>query len=154
MDTTFKIDHKSFNKLLMSSEPSSEVWRSVFEAAGSNFHGFQKIWCQWEDFLSVMPLECKNSGFSLRFWRQWAQNLKKSALKYYFYILWTAGGGQRGPPIIQTQRKQCKHSKNMCKLMPQCFQIWQVSAKYCTFLDFLPSVMPFVHKSFWSTHQC
>ena len=21
--------------------------------------------------------------------------------------------------------------------MPQCFQIWQVSAKYCTFLDFL-----------------
>ena len=36
----------------------------------------------------------------------------------------------------------------------QCFQIWQVSAKYCTFLDFLPSVMPIVHKSFGSTHQC
>ena len=31
----------------------------------------------------------------------------------------------------------------------QCFQIWQVSAKYCTFLDFLPIVMPIVHKSFW-----
>ena len=26
---------------------------------------------------------------------------------------------------------------NACNLMPQCFQIWQVSAKYCTFLDFL-----------------
>ena len=31
------------------------------------------------------------------------------------------------------------------KSMPQCFQIWQVSAKYCTFLDFLH----IVHKSFW-----
>ena len=38
--------------------------------------------------------------------------------------------------------------------IPQCFQTWQVSAKYCTFLDFLPSVMPIVHKSFGSTHQC
>ena len=38
--------------------------------------------------------------------------------------------------------------------LAQCFQIWQVSAKYCTFLDFLPSVMPIVHKSFGSTHQC
>ena len=26
---------------------------------------------------------------------------------------------------------------NACNPIPQCFQIWQVSAKYCTFLDFL-----------------
>ena len=36
-----------------------------------------------------------------------------------------------------------------CNPMPQCFQIWQVSAKYCTFLDFLAHCCALLSKSFW-----
>ena len=39
-------------------------------------------------------------------------------------------------PVRPDLKTQCKYSENKCKLMPQCFQIWQVSAKYCCFLDF------------------
>ena len=35
--------------------------RNLFGAAGCNFHGFKKFWCQWIDFLSVTTLESKES---------------------------------------------------------------------------------------------
>ena len=63
---------------------------------------------------------------------QWAENREKSAKKIQFknfiYNFCTAEAARTAHRGIRA---------NTCKPMPQCSQIWQVSAKYCTFLDFL-----------------
>ena len=75
--------------------------------------------------------------------RKTAKKVEKISLQNFFLLLMDS----RRRPVRPDRQTQCKHSENMCKFMPQCFQIWQVSAKYCTFLDFLPIVMPIVHES-------
>ena len=79
---------------------------------------------------------------------QWAENSKKSGKNFtskFFLPLMDS----RRRPVRPDRQTQCKHSENMCKFMPQCFQIWQVSAKYCTFLDFLAHCCALLSKSFW-----
>ena len=64
------------------------------------------------------------------------ENLKKITIFVDFRTAKAAGAAQQrltDGPLRATD----KFLQNTCKPTPQCFQIWQVSAKYCTFLDFL-----------------
>ena len=101
----------------------------MFEAAGRNFHGFQKIWCQWKQFSSVAPLEREKKHHTSHSGQKTAKKVqKKIHFKIIIYNFCTAEAARAAHQ--QTRA-------NACNPMPQCFQIWQVSAKYCTFLDFL-----------------
>ena len=88
-----------------------------------------------------MPLEWKRSAIYPVFWHG-GEKCEKSTIFYYFC---TAGAARRRP----IDRAHNKFVQNTCKPMPLCFQIWQVSAKYCTFLDFLAHCYAFLSKSFW-----
>ena len=55
-----------------------------------------------------------------------AKKVQKISVHICFYNFWAAEAAGAA------HRRICA---NTCNPMPQCFQIWQVSAKYSTFLD-------------------
>ena len=65
-----------------------------------------------------------------RFLTWWVKMWKKYNFLLFLYC-------RSSPTTAHWQTAHNKFVQNTCKPMPLCFQIWQVSAKYCTFLDFL-----------------
>ena len=89
-----------------------------------------------------MPLEWKRSAIHPVFWHGGGKMWKKYNFLLFLYC-------RSSPTTAHWQTAHNKFLQNTCKPMPLCFQIWQVSAKYCTFLDFLAHCCAFLSKSFW-----
>ena len=110
----------------------------MFGAAGPNFHGIRHNWTHFKGPTSVMTLESKRSIIHHIVGKKQKKSGRNFISKNLIYN-WCRR--LRKLPKRPDRPLMWSHA--------QCFQIWQVSAKYCTFLDFLPSVRPIVHESFW-----
>ena len=97
----------------------------MFRAAGHNQHGIWRKWSWRKGFLSVTTLEWKKCASLPQLVQKLIKCPVKNCLLPFLYC-WSC---RSSPPT-----DSCKTHTNPCA---QCFQIWQVSARYCTFLDFL-----------------